>query len=125
VLSFLFLGYDVDLAVNEQKYAPVLEPFCNGPKTEVALINTVQVFCYGESRVMKAFPQILKVGFSFYDGPTTTHIDPNQVLYNQDCISDQAIMYWHSKGSKPQGKQHFLKATEPLVNVSCCTFWSS
>ena len=43
----------------------MLEPFCNGPKTEVALINTVQVFCYEESRVMKAFPQILKVRFSF------------------------------------------------------------
>lgn len=45
----------------------MLEPFCNGPKTEVALINTVQVFCYEESRVMKAFPQILKVGFLFYN----------------------------------------------------------
>jgi hypothetical protein len=87
------------LALREvTKYAPVLEPFCNGPKTEVALINMVQVFCYEESRVMKAFPQILKV------------------LYNKDCISDQAIVYWHSKGSKPQGRQHFLKATEPLVN---------
>ena len=38
-----------------------------------------------------------------------------QVLYNKDCISDQAIIYWHQKGAKPQGKQHFLKATEALV----------
>lgn len=44
------------------KHIEVLEPFCNGPKTEVALINAVQVYCYEESRVMKAFPQILKVG---------------------------------------------------------------
>lgn len=43
-----------------------------------------------------------------------------QVLYNKDCISDQAIIYWHQKGSKPQGKQHFLKSTEPLVKV--CLF---
>ncbi|KAJ7925304.1 hypothetical protein B0H13DRAFT_1975944 [Mycena leptocephala] len=68
------------------KYTPILQPFCNGAKTEVALINVVQ-----------AFPQILKV------------------LYNKDCISDQAIIYWHQKGAKPQGKQHFLKSTEPLV----------
>ncbi|KAF8210275.1 hypothetical protein K438DRAFT_1903844 [Mycena galopus ATCC 62051] len=63
-------------------------PFCNGAKTEVALINVVQVYCV---------PQILKV------------------LYNKDCISDQAIIYWHQKGAKPQGKQHFLKSTEALV----------
>lgn len=81
------------------KFAPVLEPFCQGPKTEVALINVVQVYCYEDTKLIKAFPQILKV------------------LYNKDCISDQAIIYWHSKGAKPQGKQHFLKATEPLVKV--------
>jgi hypothetical protein len=48
---------------------------------------------------MKAFPQIIKV------------------LYNKDCVSEQAIIYWHQKGSKPQGRQHFLKITEPLVKV--------
>lgn len=79
------------------KYAPILEPFCNGPKTEVALVNVVQVYCYEDTRIIKAFPQILKV------------------LYNKDCISDQAIIYWHQKGSKPQGRQHFLKSTEALV----------
>ncbi|KAK1232296.1 hypothetical protein PQX77_004547 [Marasmius sp. AFHP31] len=86
------------LAVREVgKFAPILETFCTGPKSEVALINVVQVYCYEDTRIIKAFPQILKV------------------LYNKDCISDQAIIYWHQKGSKPQGRQHFLKATEPLV----------
>ncbi|KAJ6475368.1 hypothetical protein C8R47DRAFT_1220829 [Mycena vitilis] len=79
------------------KYTPILQPFCNGAKTEVALINVVQVYCYEDTRIIKAFPQILKV------------------LYNKDCISDQAIIYWHQKGAKPQGKQHFLKSTETLV----------
>lgn len=41
----------------------------------------------------------------------------SQVLYNKDCVSDQAIIYWHQKGSKPQGRQHFLTATESLVKV--------
>jgi hypothetical protein len=87
-----------NLALREVgKFTPILEPFCNGPKTEVALINAVQVYCYEDTRIIKAFPQILKV------------------LYNKDCISDQAIIYWHQKGSKPQGRQHFLKSTEPLV----------
>ena len=47
-----------------------------------------------------------------------TYIYLVQVLYNKDCISDQAIIYWHQKGSKPQGRQHFLKGTEPLVKVT-------
>lgn len=59
----------------------------------------MQIHCYEDTRIMKAFPQILKV------------------LYNKDCISDQAIIYWYQKGSKPQGRQHFLKITEPLVQV--------
>lgn len=46
-----------------QKFAPIIEPFCNGPKTEVALINVVQVYCYEDTRIIKAFPQILKVGW--------------------------------------------------------------
>ncbi|KIK96657.1 hypothetical protein PAXRUDRAFT_825714 [Paxillus rubicundulus Ve08.2h10] len=79
------------------KFASILEAFCKGPKVEVALINQVQVHCYEDTRIMKAFPQILKV------------------LYNKDCISDQAIIYWYQKGSKPQGRQHFLKSTETLV----------
>jgi hypothetical protein len=48
-----------------------------------------------------------------------------QVLYNTDCISDQAIIYWATKGAKPQGKQHFIKATEPLVKVSFSTCLSA
>ncbi|THH20435.1 hypothetical protein EUX98_g8587 [Antrodiella citrinella] len=78
-------------------FTDVLEPFSSGAKTEVALINVVQVYCYEDTRIIKAFPQILKV------------------LYNKDCISDQAIIYWHQKGSKAQGRQHFLNATQPLV----------
>ncbi|KAI0341974.1 eukaryotic translation initiation factor 5C [Trametopsis cervina] len=86
------------LAIREVgNFADILEPFCNGAKTEVALINAVQVYSYEDTRIIKAFPQILKV------------------LYNKDCISDQAIIYWHQKGAKPQGKQHFLTATQALV----------
>jgi hypothetical protein len=33
-------------------------------------------------------------------------------------VSDQAIIYWHQKGAKPNGKQHFLKMTEAMVKVS-------
>ena len=71
---------------------------------------------------MKALPQILKVRRKAYINAGTSQSDTNeqlglQVLYNKDCVSDQAIIYWHQKGSKPQGRQHFLKATEGLVKV--------
>ncbi|KAH7087273.1 ARM repeat-containing protein [Auriculariales sp. MPI-PUGE-AT-0066] len=79
------------LALREiTKYAPVLEPFCSTAKTQVGLINVVQVHCYEDTRLMRR-------------------------VYNLDCVSDKAIIYWHQKGAKPQGKQHFLKATEALV----------
>jgi len=77
--------------------AAILETFCKGAKAEVGLLNAVQVYCYADTRVLKSFPAIVKV------------------LYNADCVSDQAIIYWHQKGAKPNGKQHFLKATEALV----------
>lgn len=48
----------------------------------------------------------------------TDRFSIHQILYNADCVSDQAILYWASKGAAPQGKQNFLKVTEPLVKVS-------
>lgn len=87
-------------AVKElSKHAAIIEPFSQASKTQIALINIVQVYCYENTKVMKAFPQILKV------------------LYNADCISDQGIIYWFQKGSKPDGRQHFIKAAEPLVKA--------
>jgi hypothetical protein len=100
------------------QFAEVLEPFCNGAKTEVALINAVQLYCYEESKIMKTFPQILKVRFFPWWRSLGNFINTDQVLYNKDCVSDQAILYWHSKGSKIQGRQHFISVTQPLVNVS-------
>lgn len=60
VLEFLEVDFGVDRRCS-QKYAPIIEPFCTGPKAQVALINVVQVYCYDDTRVIKAFPQILKV----------------------------------------------------------------
>lgn len=80
----------------------------------------MQVYCYEDTRIIKAFPQILKASFfllRFTSGANNLMTLRIQVLYNKDCISDQAIIYWHQKGSKPQGRQHFLKGTEPLVKV--------
>jgi hypothetical protein len=88
---------DSNVVAYINRLAPVLEPFSTSAKAQVNIINTMQVYCYQDTRILKAFPQLLKV------------------LYNADALSDQAIIYWHQKGAKPNGKQHFLKVTEALV----------
>jgi len=35
-----------------------------------------------------------------------------KTLYADDIVSDKAIIFWHAKGSKAQGRQHFLKVAE-------------
>lgn len=77
--------------------APVLAAFCKNARTQISMINTIQVWAYENTKVMGAFAKIIKE------------------LYAHDALSEQAILYWHSKGSKAQARQHFLKSTEPLV----------
>ncbi len=89
---------DANVVQYVTRLAPTLEPFANGAKAEVNIINTAQVYCYQDTRILNAFPQLVKV------------------LYNADWVSDQAIIYWHQKGAKPNGKQHFLKVTQALVD---------
>ncbi|WFD00744.1 hypothetical protein MYAM1_003496 [Malassezia yamatoensis] len=80
-----------------ERFASVLEPFASSARAEIALINAIQLHCYTDTRVFKSFPTLLKI------------------LYNENVLSDGAIIYWAQKGAKPQGKQHFLKLAEPLV----------
>jgi len=77
--------------------APILEAFCSNARTEVGLINIIQAWCYENTQVLNLFVKILLT------------------LFNADVISGDAIIYWHSKGSKPEARQHFLKQVEPFV----------
>lgn len=80
-----------------ERLAAVLEPWASTARAEINLINLIQLHCYTDTRVFKTFPLLLKA------------------LYNENVISEGAIVYWAQKGAKPQGKQHFLKLAEPLV----------
>jgi len=80
-------------------FSEILKQFCINSSRRLALINTVQEYCHKQPRVMKSFPQILKV------------------LYDKDCVTDGAIIYWYQKGAIGQGKQYFLEAAEPLVKL--------
>lgn len=48
----------------DQKHVPIIEPFSQASKTQIALLNIVQVYCYENTKVMKAFPQVLKVNLT-------------------------------------------------------------
>lgn len=38
-----------------------------------------------------------------------------QILYDEDVVSENAILYWNEKGAKSQGKTSFLKQMEPFI----------
>lgn len=78
-------------------FSPILAPFTPSPKAEIALINKIQLFCFEEQRALKSFSNLLKV------------------MYNDDVLSDQAIIYWATKGARPEGKDIFLQQAAPLV----------
>ena len=81
-----------------QDWSKVLAAFCTNPKTELALLQKVQIYCYEDAKLMKHFRQIV------------------QILYNSDVISESAILYWAEKGAKNQGKTVFLKQMEPFIH---------
>ncbi|CAG8485502.1 16519_t:CDS:2 [Acaulospora colombiana] len=75
----------------------ILTVFATSPKTELALLQKVQVYCYDDTKLMKHFRQIV------------------QILYDEDVVSESAILYWSEKGASHQGKTVFLKQMEPFI----------
>jgi hypothetical protein len=78
-------------------YHKVFLPFCTSAKIEAALLNTIQVTCYEDSRLLRIFADIVKI------------------LYDVDVVGEDTIKYWYAKGSNPKGRNVFLKDLEPLV----------
>ncbi|RHZ75028.1 hypothetical protein Glove_218g4 [Diversispora epigaea] len=75
----------------------ILSTFSTNPKTELSLLQKVQVYCYEDTKLLKHFRQIV------------------QILYDEDVISESAILYWSEKGASNQGKTVFLKQMEPFI----------
>ncbi|ORZ02313.1 armadillo-type protein [Syncephalastrum racemosum] len=81
-----------------KQWSSVLEAFTSSPKTELVVLQKVQGTCYEDAKLTKSFRQIV------------------QLLYKNDVLSDNAILYWAEKAHKPQGKTIFLKQMEPFVS---------
>ncbi|KAG2173479.1 hypothetical protein INT44_007070 [Umbelopsis vinacea] len=80
-----------------KEWVSVLETFSSSPKTEIILLQKVQLSCYENAKLTKFYRQIVTL------------------LYKEDVVSDTAIVYWSEKGIKPQGKNVFLKQMEPFI----------
>ncbi|GES75542.1 ARM repeat-containing protein [Rhizophagus clarus] len=81
-----------------KKNAEILAAFASNPKSEVALLQKIQIYCHEDTRLMRHFRLIVKI------------------LYEKDVVSENAIFYWYEKGAKPSGKGLFLKQMESFVN---------
>ena len=75
----------------------LLAAFATSAKIELALLNSIQVYCYTDAKMLKLFPQIVKM------------------VYDVDVIDEDTIMFWHRKGSSPKGRQQFLADMAPFI----------
>ncbi|KAJ2173087.1 hypothetical protein GGF45_004486, partial [Coemansia sp. RSA 551] len=89
--------FEAQALVQIKRHSPVLEMLTTEPKSEISLLKHVQLYAYNEPRLTKYFGRIVLE------------------LYNTDVLSDSAIIFWATKGAKPEGKSGFLKQTEALV----------
>lgn len=78
-------------------WAKLLGGFTTSGRLELELMNTIQVFCYEDNKLMKTFPDIIRL------------------LYDQDVLDEATVLTWHKKGSNVKGRGEFLKAMEPFV----------
>ena len=78
-------------------FSPALARLCATPRLEASLLQTVQVTCYEESRLLKIFKDIVKI------------------LYDADVVSESAIRFWYTKGSSPKGRNVFLTDMQPFI----------
>jgi hypothetical protein len=78
-------------------WSKAMEYFCQSPKTEISLLQKVQVNCYDDARLMKLY-RVIVTNF-----------------YKYDIVSKAAVLYWFEKGAASQGKAVFLKQVEPFV----------
>ncbi|KAJ3028801.1 UNVERIFIED_CONTAM: hypothetical protein HDU68_000842 [Siphonaria sp. JEL0065] len=92
-------GFEIQLVKTLNTYPKLLESFSTSPKTEITLLQRVQLLCYQDARFIKHFRTI-----------ATT-------FYKHDIVSEAAILFWFEKsgGALPQGKAVFVKQMEPFV----------
>jgi len=80
-----------------KQWAKLLESQCSSKKSQAELMLTIQVYCYENNKLMKVFPDIIRL------------------LYDQDVLLEEVIIFWHKRGSHSKGRQVFLESMGPFI----------
>lgn len=87
-----------DQAVRHLKaYCPLLQAFASTDRSELALIQKVQEFCYENMNFMKAFQKIILL------------------FYKTEVLSEETILKWYKDTHSSKGKMHFLEQMKKFV----------
>ncbi|CAK0783738.1 hypothetical protein CVIRNUC_006937 [Coccomyxa viridis] len=78
-------------------YEKLLNAFCGSARVEASLIVHLQVCCYEDSKLLKLFTDIVRM------------------LYDNDILAEDTILWWAKKGSHPKGRNVFLRDMEPFL----------
>ncbi|KAJ3121155.1 Basic leucine zipper and W2 domain-containing protein 1 [Physocladia obscura] len=91
-------AFEIQLLKVLNTYPKLLESFCTSPKSEITLLQRVQMTCYTDARFLKHFRTIVTL------------------FYKNDIVSEAAVLFWAEKGGAlTQGKTVFVKQVEPFV----------
>ena len=82
---------------NLKYYRKLLTEYCTSGRQEAALMVTVQVTCYEDSRLLKLFADIVKI------------------LYDCDVLGEDAIKHWYNKATVKVGRNVFENSLKPLI----------
>jgi hypothetical protein len=80
-----------------KNYSPLLEAFCQTPKSQLTLMLRIQDFCYDNMNFMKVFQKIILL------------------LYKTDVLSEDVIMKWYKDSHAAKGKSVFLEQMKKFI----------
>lgn len=97
--SVEFRSEKIDMMVVKllSSWCPALALFCTSPKAQLGLLLHIQLHCYEDSSFIKSFRTMI------------------QLLYNNDVVSESAIVYWYEKGSSQHGRKALQAQLQPFI----------
>ncbi|OMH82399.1 Basic leucine zipper and W2 domain-containing protein 1 [Zancudomyces culisetae] len=103
ILSYLRSSSDLvaeqqQFIAEVRKYSDSLLVFTDSAKAEMALLQHLQKSFYEDASLMKFFASVVRV------------------FYEEDVLSNDAILFWAKKGALSQGKSTFMKQMSKFID---------
>ena len=81
-----------------KKYIPLLSAFTSNAKSEMALLNKIQEYCYDNMNFLKTFNKIVFL------------------LYKADVLSEEVILKWYKDSHSSRGWSVFMEQMKKMVD---------